>query len=397
MPLRTSTVRDPARWPSAMSISRSSPITASSCVGRPRRELISATAAREGLLGLAVVFVLGGLKRAERLVPVGFEAVGNEPVVGIDGEIAATGELGVLVGALDVGPAELVGFIGAGFEFGLDGQRDLERERGDGLQQQLFDRLIDGVAWKLLADRSGALDVVVGAAIVGHERVAALVIADGHASSAASADHESLQQRWAFAGGSGGAVGAVRIGVCCQQLLVVLELFPGQIAGVRVVDQAGPLLAWELSGGGAPVRSLARPALSIDERAGIAGVVQGAKDPPVRQLVPCQLAFAWPFADPAGEPQPVAVKRIDNCARGAGPGERGEQVTQCVLDRAVGVEHDLPGGVGHQPDRERHRQLTAAGFGQDAALQPGADEVQLSLRHRAFSPSSSRSLKSAGS
>ena len=238
-----------------------------------------------------------------------------------------------MAGAFDVGATELVGFVGAGFELGLDGEGDVECERGDGVEQQLPDRLVDACA-RGDAGRPGrcVLDVVVGAAVVGHERVAALVIADGHPSSAASADREALQQRGSFAGGAGAAVGAVGIGVGGEQLLVLLKLFPGEIAGVCVVDQADPLLAWELPCGGAPVRGLAGPALSIDERAGIARVVQGAQHPPVRQLVPCQLTLAFSFADPAGEPEPVAVEGVDDRARGSGPGEGAEQVTECVLD-----------------------------------------------------------------
>jgi hypothetical protein len=51
---------------------------------------------------------------------------------------------------------------------------------------------------------------------------------------------------------------------------------------------------------------------------------------------------------------------------------------------AVGIEDDATGGVVDQPDRQRGLQLAAARLGQDAALQPGADEVQLGLAHRAF-------------
>ena len=164
----------------------------------------------------------------------------------------------------------------------------------------------------------------------------------------------------------------------------MLELLPGEIARVRVGNQRDPLLARYLPGGGAPVRGLAGPALAIDERAGIPRVVQRAQHPPVRHLVPRQLALAFSLADPAGEPQPVMVERVDDRARGSGPRERREQVTQRVLDGAVGVEHDLPGRVLDEPDRERHRQLSASGFGQDPALQPGTDEVQLGLAHRAL-------------
>ena len=65
--------------------------------------------------GLAVVVVLGGLQGAQRVVPVGFEAVGDEPVVGVDGQVAAAGEVGAVAGAFDVGAAQLVGFGRRGF------------------------------------------------------------------------------------------------------------------------------------------------------------------------------------------------------------------------------------------------------------------------------------------
>ena len=44
------------------------------------------------------------------------------------------------------GGGAAVGFVGAGLELGLDGERDLERERGDGVEQQLADRGVDGGA-----------------------------------------------------------------------------------------------------------------------------------------------------------------------------------------------------------------------------------------------------------
>ena len=85
-----------------------------------------------------------------------------------------------------------------------------------------------------------ALDVLLDALIVGHERVAALVIADAQALAAASADRQALQQRGAFAGGAGGTVGPERLSVRREQSLVVLELFPAEIAGVRVVASRSP-------------------------------------------------------------------------------------------------------------------------------------------------------------
>ena len=93
-----------------------------------------------GGCGLMVVLVLGGLQRAQRGVPVSFEGVGDEPVVRVDCEVSAAGEVSVLTRSFDVGAPELVGLGGARFKFGLDGQRDLEREWRDGVEQQLADR-----------------------------------------------------------------------------------------------------------------------------------------------------------------------------------------------------------------------------------------------------------------
>jgi len=90
------------------------------------------------------------------------------------------------------------------------------------------------------------VDVLADASVVGHERALALVIVDAHSLSAAAADGEALQQYGAFAGGTAGAVLAVRAGVVSECALVVLELFPGEVAGVRVRDQRGPLLAGQL-------------------------------------------------------------------------------------------------------------------------------------------------------
>ena len=70
-------------------------------------------------------FVVGGLgvvEGAQGGVPVGFEGFGDEPVGGVDGEVAALGEVGVVAGALDVRGAQGVGFGGAVLELGGDGQ-----------------------------------------------------------------------------------------------------------------------------------------------------------------------------------------------------------------------------------------------------------------------------------
>ena len=70
---------------------------------------------------LAAGLVIGFLRVVERAqggVPVGFEGAGDEPVGGVDGEVAAAGQVGVVLGALDVGGAQRVGLGGPVLELG---------------------------------------------------------------------------------------------------------------------------------------------------------------------------------------------------------------------------------------------------------------------------------------
>jgi hypothetical protein len=42
------------------------------------------------------------VQAAQRVVPVGFEAVGDQPVAWVDGQVAAAGEVGAFAGPLDL-------------------------------------------------------------------------------------------------------------------------------------------------------------------------------------------------------------------------------------------------------------------------------------------------------
>jgi hypothetical protein len=92
----------------------------------PDRWQVGGQLADPGLLGggeLPGAFLAGlvvGVLRlgegAQRGVPVGFEGVGDEPVGGVDGEVAAAGQVGVVAGALDMRGAQRLGLVGAVLE-----------------------------------------------------------------------------------------------------------------------------------------------------------------------------------------------------------------------------------------------------------------------------------------
>ena len=318
----------------------------------------------------AFVVLAGGLQGAQRVVPVGFEAVGDEPVVGVDGQVAATGQVGAVAGAFDVLAAQCVGFGGAGVELGLHGQGDLERVRGEGVEQQCPTAASTpppGTVWQR-ARRLGCSGSGIGSRGLRRR---------GGCGSARSSGRRSAR-RWPgpaaarFPRGPGRRRGrAVRGGVGQQQLLVGLVCVPADVAGVGVGDQRDPFLAWQGLQVFLPLAALRLAAAAIGERAGVAGVVQGAQHPPVLQRHPGQLAFVVAGAHPHREEQPVGVELLHDRARRAGAGEQGKHVADRLLHTGIGVEHHLAGGVVDQPDRQRHLQFAAAGLGQLPADEGG--------------------------
>ena len=349
-------------------------------VGGQRTDLGLLLVAEHGVgLPGPVVGVLGVAQGPKRVVPVGFEAVGDEPIVGIDRQVAPPGGLGTVTGAFDVGGAQPVGFGGASGEFGLDAQGDLERERGEGVQHERGDGGIDTGAGHALAARGAVLDRCGHALVVGMFHTAAGVVAHGHPLPAAAAHREALEQRRSFAWRTGGPVGAVRGGVAEEAGLVDLERLPGDVAGMGVADQRGPLLPRERLEAAGAIGAETFAASSVSERAGVAGVVQGAQHPPVLQRGPGQFALVRPGADPHREVQLLIGEDLHDHAGGAGRGEGVEQQPDGLLHAEVGVEHDLVGRVVDQPDGQGQFEFTAPGLGQLPAPQPCADEVQLGL------------------
>jgi len=155
----------------------------------------------------AVVVVLGVVEVTQPLVPVRFEGVSDEPVAGVDGEVAAAGGIGGVAGPFDVGGADAVGVGGPVGEFAADGDRGLDRERGERVQDEVGDGGVDACAGHVLARRGAGGDAFELAGVVGDEgAVAAPVVVHGHQLTALAADEQALQQCGSFAGRAGAAV-----------------------------------------------------------------------------------------------------------------------------------------------------------------------------------------------
>ena len=141
----------------------------------------------------AFVVVLGVAQRTQFLVPFGFERLGHQAVVGVDGEVAALGELGFVAGPVHLLVSQVVGLLGPGDKLVVHGQGHFEGERRHRLDEQVPDGTVDVLAEQTLARRLGFLDASLLAEVLGHDLAVLDVVADGHALAAAPADHEALQ------------------------------------------------------------------------------------------------------------------------------------------------------------------------------------------------------------
>jgi hypothetical protein len=186
-------------------------------------------------------------------------------------------------------------------------------------------------------------------------------------------------------GRAGFAVPAVSGGAFGEAGLVGVEGGQADVAGVRGGDERDLLVTgWRRPGAGLAVWAEGSAGAAVAEHPGVAGVVQNAQDRGVGQRSPVQLSFVGPVAVPAGEAQPGDVEFFDDRMRGAGGLEGGEQVADGVLDGLVGVADDAPRRVVGQPDGQRSRQFAAAGFVEDAAVQPGARVMQFGFAELPF-------------
>ena len=182
--------------------------------------------------------------------------------MGVDRQVAATGQVSLVAGAFHGSGADPVGLVGAGDELFGDGERGRKGQRGEGVDQQGADGGVDARARDALADGRAVADPFGLADILGHLAAGSGVVAHRHAGAADPADDQALQQRGSFAGWAGAAVGATGGGQLGQAGLVGLKRLEGEVAGVGVGDQHRPLLAGQYANGGlaaGPMRWVWRP------------------------------------------------------------------------------------------------------------------------------------------
>src|SRR5580698_1230208 len=126
------------------------------------------------------------------------------------------------------------------------------------------------------------------------------VVADGHAFTAGSTDHQSLQQRRALACRSTVPFRAPGERVALHPLAVRLVLLPGNIAGMNVMQQ-DPLLARYQTRTHLAIGQMALFGAAENECARIARVMDDLPCATVQKLAPDKFALVRPAAQSTWE------------------------------------------------------------------------------------------------
>lgn len=239
---------------------------------------------------LTFVFFSRFAEGAQLRVPVGFEGVGDESVRGCDVHIALASEVDFVLRALDLSMTQAISFVEATLDLLLHGERHLERDGRDGLDEQSGDGIVDRGAHDALAKRIGetsaASDAHVDRHLPLHVLARARGIADVHAAATEAADGASLQKRRPLTRRR--SIEVKRLGRRLKSLLVARIIVPRDVSGMGVANErepllgrptlASPLATW--------VRAAARATIGI--RAGVPRAVQDVRvacAAPVREKV----------------------------------------------------------------------------------------------------------------
>ena len=240
---------------------------------------------------------------------------------------------------------------------------------------------VDTRAGQLLALAGGVIGLVAAAHVDRVQLPApAALVAHRHLVAAPAAGHQPGQQGRAVAHRAQ-ALGAGPVGV--QSLHVPLVLLDADIGRQHPGQVDQPVIPPDPDPAGARPPRLAPPgiqcAAAIGVNASVSRVAQHVR-PPRRGwdgARPAPRARALPAA---GLPAGCGYPRETPARRPPCPAARTSR--RPGVPRAhllVRIQHHFTGQTAHQPGRQRHRQLAAAGLGDPPGPHPLLDQVQLSL------------------
>jgi hypothetical protein len=328
------------------------------------------------LIHIAFKHILGLLQLAQGRLPALLQFGGDQAVVGVGLLVLALGEGRLIAEPFDLLPAcpvRLLAFLGGR---GHDPVEDVQLRRGQGLEEEADDVVVDRVAGDALTDRDlGLLP----------ERVAqvlrpALVLND-HLVAALAAVDKTVQQGLPRPRDAPGLVPVVLAVVVADHGLDLLIRGPVDVGGIHVPDVNPPL--------GDRPGSLDRivigagplgPGPAVDERPGVGRVLEDRADGGDGRASPGDVAeFVAPWDE-----QRLGIEGTDNRREGPDPEEGGEDEVDAILDFTVRALHDAIQRIAGEPHGQGQCELAALGLIDQAGRQPGLDRMELQFRDLAL-------------
>src|SRR5499427_9269572 len=330
----------------------------------------------------ALQLKLGGLNRAQALLPVAFEAARHQPVVRIDSAIAALGALRLVIGSLDPEPPLFQRHFAFGFQPLSGGKSGGKPGRLQGSDKGPRDGLVDLDAANIEAIDAAVLDENLARAVVTWRGVATTIVGVQTAPAMATAG-QTLQKRAAL---SYGAAGLVRSRPCIAgaAFLIFLVGLPVDKARMMLRDQHLPFGARQVSHPLFPLAGGIEDDLvtgsAIDVSAGVDGVGEHLVDGGIARLDPSDVAA---LMHPQREFQPLRAEPQPHAPGRAGVGEMGKDLANGGADGFVRVETNL--AVRLAPDKtdgQTAPKFAARRLVANAAIEARAQDVQLCFAHR---------------
>ena len=201
----------------------------------------------------------------------------------------------------------------------------------------------------------------------GPQPAACQMVAHGHPVAADAADDEALQQRRAFTRRTAPAIRPDRLRVLSQTSLIRLEVGPADVAGMRIGDQRGPLLARQTFGDVAEFRVTPLARAAKEEGAGVPRVMQDPQRARVLERRPQHVARVRAMTGATRKQQLLRPEGLDRGHGRPGPAKRLEEGAQRALDLLIGIEDHACGRVIDEADRQRRFEFAAPGLVQNAA------------------------------
>jgi hypothetical protein len=104
------------------------------------------------ILALLLILLLGRIQCPKLVVPFRLEGIGDEPVRGVYVKVASLSQISLVPGPLDLFLAQVVHLIQSGLNLLLDGERNFQCQRGDGVDEKLADGMVKVLTENMLAD-----------------------------------------------------------------------------------------------------------------------------------------------------------------------------------------------------------------------------------------------------